>query len=73
MGMVVKISLVLEALDLLEKLEPMPKSPNLNPIENLWHKLKTFIGHVTKPKIKQELVYRWLNGLLGDCRCSNVY
>ena len=33
-----------------------PKSPDLNPIENLWHELKEFIRHEVKPKTKQELV-----------------
>jgi len=33
-----------------------PKSPDLNPIENLWHELKEFLQHEIKPKNKQELV-----------------
>ena len=33
-----------------------PESPNLNPIENLWHELKEFIRWEVKPKTKDELV-----------------
>lgn len=33
-----------------------PESPDLNPIENLWHELKEYIRHVVKPKSKEELV-----------------
>ena len=32
------------------------ESPDLNPIENLWHELKEYIRRVVKPKIKSELV-----------------
>lgn len=32
------------------------ESPDLNPIENLWHKLKVYICRVAKPKTKDELV-----------------
>uniref|UniRef100_A0A1X7UBN6 Tc1-like transposase DDE domain-containing protein n=1 Tax=Amphimedon queenslandica TaxID=400682 RepID=A0A1X7UBN6_AMPQE len=32
------------------------ESPDLNPIENLWHELKEFIRRVAKPKNKAELV-----------------
>ena len=45
-----------------------PESPDLNPIENLWHQLKEFIRRETKPKTKNELTYRWNYGLLGDDR-----
>ena len=31
------------------------ESPDCNPIENLWHKLKEHIQGVKKPKTKQEL------------------
>jgi len=33
-----------------------PESPNLNPIENLWHELKEFLRREVKPKKKDELV-----------------
>ena len=32
------------------------ESPDLNPIENLWHELKEYIHHVVKPKTKEEHV-----------------
>ena len=33
-----------------------PESPDINPIENLWHELKEYIRREVKPKVKQELV-----------------
>lgn len=33
-----------------------PESPDLNPIENLWHELKEYQRREVKPKIKDELV-----------------
>ena len=33
-----------------------PESPDLNPIENLWHELKEFIRREVKPRHKDELV-----------------
>ena len=33
-----------------------PESPDMNPIENLWHELKEYIRRVIKPTTKQELV-----------------
>lgn len=32
------------------------KSPDMNPIENLWHELKEYIQCVVKPRTKNELV-----------------
>ena len=33
-----------------------PESPDLNPIENLWHELKEYIRREIKPTTKQELI-----------------
>lgn len=33
-----------------------PESPDLNPIENMWHELKEFLRREVKPKTKDELV-----------------
>ena len=32
------------------------ESPDLNPIENLWHKLKEFLRREVKPKTKDQLI-----------------
>ena len=34
----------------------LPESPDLNPIENLWHELKEYQRREVKPKTKDELV-----------------
>ena len=36
--------------------QPPPESPDLNPIENLWHELKFFLETKVKPRSKQELI-----------------
>ena len=44
------------------------ESPDMNPIENLWHELKEFIRREVKPRTKQELV----DGILKFWRTVNV-
>ncbi len=33
-----------------------PESPDMNPIENLWHEMKEYIRREVKPRTKAELV-----------------
>ena len=33
-----------------------PESPDMNPIENLWHELKEFIRREIKPRTKADLI-----------------
>ena len=40
------------------------ESPDLNPIENLWHELKEYIWREVKPKAKEELRN---SEVLGNC------
>ena len=44
------------------------ESPDMNPIENLWHELKEFIQREVKPRTKQELV----DGILKFWRTVDV-
>jgi transposase len=37
-----------------------PESPDMNPIENVWHKLKEFIRREVKPRTKEELTSAWV-------------
>ena len=34
----------------------LPESPDLNPIENLWHEMKEFVHREVKPHSKDELI-----------------
>ena len=47
------------------------ESPDLNPIENLWHELKEFIRRETKPKTKEELIKGvetfWASATIEKC------
>ena len=40
----------------IEWLKTPPESPDLNPIENLWHELKEYIRRQVKPKTKDDLM-----------------
>ena len=45
-----------------------PESPDLNPIENLWHKLKEYLRREIKPTTKQQLI----DGIQAFWRTVNV-
>ena len=49
-----------------------PESPDLNPIENLWHELKEYIRRVVKPMTKDQLVHGieqfWKTVTVTKCR-----
>ena len=52
-----------------------PESPDLNPIENMWHELKEFIRCDTKPRNKSELISgitRFWDCLVGTCDGSST-
>ena len=50
-----------------------PESPDLNPIEDLWHELKFYLASKVKPQTKQQLVDGirrfWTEKLTAD-KCS---
>ena len=45
-----------------------PESPDLNPIENLWHELKEYIRQEVKQRVKQELI----DGILAFWRTVDI-
>ena len=45
-----------------------PESPDLNPIQNLWHELKEYIRREVKPTTKRELI----DGILQFWRTVDV-
>ena len=49
-----------------------PESPDLNPIENLWHEAKEYLRREIKPRTKQELmdgiVKFWETVTISKCR-----
>ena len=46
-----------------------PESPDLDPIENLWHELKEYIRREVRPTRKEELIAEFWGSLSGEkCR-----
>lgn len=49
-----------------------PESPDLNPIENLWHELKEYIRREVKPTAKAQLIVGikkfWITVTVGKCQ-----
>ena len=49
-----------------------PESPDLNPIENMWHEIKEYLRREVKPRTKQELmdgiVEFWKTVTISKCR-----
>ena len=49
-----------------------PESPDMNPIENLWHELKEYIRRVVKPRTKADLIAGikafWTTVTVEKCR-----
>ena len=49
-----------------------PESPDLNPIENVWHELKEFIRREVKPHTKEDLINGiqefWLTMDINKCK-----
>ena len=50
----------------------VPESPDLNPIENLWHELKEFVRREVKPTTKQELIdgIKQFWATVDSCKCT---
>jgi len=51
-----------------------PESPDLNPIENIWHELKLYLESKVKPRTKEELIadiQKFWNKRMdrAKCRC----
>ena len=48
------------------------ESPDLNPIENLWHELKEYVRREIKPKTKEELIdgIQQFWGTVDQAKCN---